>query len=481
MSTFEIAVLATYALTLVALSAFGLHRVFLSWLYKKHEDDVPVAPAMKHHPKVTIQLPVYNERAVIGRLIDATCAMDWPSQDLEIQVLDDSTDATTQLAQDRVRHWCGQGINIVHIHREVRTGFKAGALEAGAAQATGDFLAVFDADFVPTPDFLRRTLPHFSDPNVGMVQTRWGHINEEQNLLTRLSSTLLDGHFVLEHTARSRSGRFFNFNGTAGIWRRECVVAAGGWQHDTVTEDLDLSYRAQLAGWRFVFLQDAVVPAELPADMRAFKSQQHRWCKGTIQTATKLLGPILRSPLPAKVKREAAVHMLCNSCYPLVLLMAVLMPWTIAIREDGGLAELLLLDLPVFAMATLSVAIFYNHAHRVAYPDWRRRLWRIPAVMALGIGMSVNQTGALASGLFSRDVTFIRTPKAGDAGQAAYTLPGGWTPWVELTIAAYYAASIIWTAQHGHWASLPFMCLFFLGFAYVGIHSLAPAPEPRTS
>src|SRR5262245_34069813 len=283
----QILILVVYFFVLSILAIYGWHRYYLVYLYMKNKGKVPVAPplpASDQLPRVTIQLPIFNEMYVADRLIDAVCEMDYPRDRLEIQVLDDSTDETTGIAELAVRRHAARGFNISYLHRVDRTGYKAGALEAGLKEASGEFVAIFDSDFIPPADFLTRTLPHFStDPKIGMVQARWGHINQDYSLLTKIQSILLDAHFVLEHGGRNRAGCFFNFNGTAGIWRRAAIESAGGWQHDTLTEDLDLSYRAQLAGWRFVFLPDVVSPAEVPVEMNSFKSQQHRWAKGSIQ------------------------------------------------------------------------------------------------------------------------------------------------------------------------------------------------------
>ncbi len=463
---------------LAVLSVYGLHRLFILWLYHRHRNQAPVGGPLLRCPTVTVQLPVFNEAAVVERLIDAACQLDWPRSCLEVQVLDDSTDDTVARSRAVAARWRDRGVDVTVLHRTDRTGFKAGALAAGTAVAKGDFLAVFDADFVPGPDFLRTVMPHFADAGIGMVQARWGHINEASNVLTRLSSVLLDGHFVLEHTARHRSGRFFNFNGTAGVWRRACIESAGGWQHDTLTEDLDLSYRAQLAGWRFTFLKDHVVPAELPATMRAFKTQQHRWAKGTLQTARKLLPTIMKSDLPLRVKAEALVHLSNNLAYPLVLVMALLLPPSVILRGQSDMLSLLLLDLPAFLLATCSVASFYFVAEREAWGDGWGRAWRIPFVMSLGIGMAVNQSRAVVEGIFGSDVTFVRTPKDGSTNSrpgavpVAYRIPRGWTPVIELALAAYYAVSIGIVISEGWWASLPFLVVFGLGFAFVGLSSL---------
>src|SRR5204863_959820 len=290
----ETLILVLYFFVLSILAIYGWHRYYLVHLYTENRGKVPLPPPpLAMLPRVTIQLPIYNEMYVADRLIDAVCEIDYPRELLEIQVLDDSTDETTQIAELAVRRQALQGVDIKYIHRNDRTGYKAGALDEGLKVARGTYVAIFDADFIPKPDFLMKTVHYFTDDKVALVQARWGHINEDYSLLTKIQSVLLDAHFVLEHGSRNRGGCFFNFNGTAGIWRRTAIEDAGGWQHDTLTEDLDLSYRAQLRGWRFIFVPDLVAPAEVPVEMNAFKSQQHRWAKGSIQTCRKLLPHIL--------------------------------------------------------------------------------------------------------------------------------------------------------------------------------------------
>ena len=369
MTPFEIGVLATYFFVLSILAFYGWHRYYLVYEYNKGRDRAPrQLPPLDPLPRVTVQLPIFNEMYVVNRLVDAVCRLDYPQELLEIQVLDDSTDETRQIAELAVRRHALQGFNISYHHRADRTGYKAGALEAGLAPATGQYVAIFDADFVPPPDFLRGTLPQFADPRVGLVQARWGHINEDYSLLTKIQAILLDAHFVLEHGGRNRAGCFFNFNGTAGIWRREAIIDAGGWQHDTLTEDLDLSYRAQLRGWQFVFLPDLVSPAEVPVEMNAFKSQQHRWAKGSIQTALKLLPSLLAAPLPFKVKAEAFFHLTANFNYLLMVVLSILMFPAMYVRYSMGWYEMLLIDVPFFFAATWSVAWFYMVSQRELYP-----------------------------------------------------------------------------------------------------------------
>ena len=360
MTPSETLILATYFFVLVILAVYGWHRYYLVYLYMKNKGRMPVpAGKLEAWPVVTIQLPIYNEMYVADRLIDAVCQIDYPRELLEIQVLDDSTDETQSVAEQAVRRNAARGVDITFIHRTDRSGYKAGALEAALKVAKGEFVAIFDADFIPTPDFLTRTVPFFTDPKVAMVQARWGHINQDYSLLTKIQSILLDGHFVLEHGGRNRAGLFFNFNGTAGIWRRVAITDAGGWQHDTLTEDLDLSYRAQLRGWRFVFLPDLIAPAEVPVEMNSFKSQQHRWAKGSIQTCLKLLPRILRSNVPLHVKTEAFFHLTANFNYPLMCVLSVLMAPAMVIRYNMGWYEMLLIDVPLFFAATFSVCNFY--------------------------------------------------------------------------------------------------------------------------
>src|SRR6185295_12664 len=419
MTASETLILGTYFFVLVILAVYGWHRYYLVYLYMKNKGKQPVpAGPMGALPIVTIQLPIYNEMYVADRLIDSVCRVDYPRELLEIQVLDDSTDETQGVAEQAVRRNVAKGIDITYLHRTDRTGYKAGALEAGMQVAKGDFIAIFDADFIPTEDFLMRTVPFFVDPQIAMVQARWGHINQDYSLLTKIQSILLDAHFVLEHGARNRAGCFFNFNGTAGVWRREAIGSAGGWQHDTLTEDLDLSYRAQLVGWRFVFLPDVVSPAEVPVEMNSFKSQQHRWAKGSIQTCLKLMPRILRSKQPLGVKAEAFFHLSANFNYLLMSVLSVLMFPAMYVRYNMGWTEMLLIDIPLFAAATLSVSNFYMVCQRELHRDWTTRLKYLPFLMSIGIGLTVNNTRAVLEALFNKQSEFARTPKYRIEGQA---------------------------------------------------------------
>jgi cellulose synthase/poly-beta-1,6-N-acetylglucosamine synthase-like glycosyltransferase len=449
------------------------------YLYLKNKDKQPVpAGTLERLPKVTIQLPIFNEMYVADRLIDAVCRIDYPRELLEIQVLDDSTDETTAVAERAVRRQAAQGVDISYLHRTDRTGYKAGALEAGLKVAKGEFIAIFDADFIPTEDFLQRTVQFFTDPKVALVQARWGHINQDYSLLTKVQSILLDAHFVLEHGARNRAGHFFNFNGTAGIWRREAIGDAGGWQHDTLTEDLDLSYRAQLRGWKFVFLPDLIAPAEVPVEMNSFKSQQHRWAKGSIQTCRKLLPRILRSNLPFGVKAEAFFHLSANFNYPLMCVLSVLMAPSMVIRYNMGWYEMLLIDVPLFFAATASVANFYMVCQRELHADWVTRLKYLPFLMSIGIGLAVNNTKAVFEALMNKETEFARTPKYRIEGQAdewigkKYRQSFVVQPMIEMALGLYFTATVFYALGNGIYGTLPFLVLFQVGFLYMGLTSI---------
>jgi cellulose synthase/poly-beta-1,6-N-acetylglucosamine synthase-like glycosyltransferase len=479
MTPTETLILAPYFFVLVVLAVYGWHRYYIVYLYMKHKDTrrEPVSE-MAQLPRVTIQLPIYNEMYVVERLIAAVCRVDYPRDLLEIQVLDDSIDETRGVAESAVRHYAESGVDIVYLHRGDRTGYKAGALEAGLAVAKGEFVAIFDADFIPTTDFLLRSIHHFSDPKVALVQARWGHINEDYSLLTKIQAILLDGHFVLEHGGRHRAGLFFNFNGTAGIWRRTAITDAGGWQHDTLTEDLDLSYRAQLNGWQFVFLPSLVEPAEVPVEMNAFKSQQHRWAKGSIQTCRKLLPRILRADLPLGVKIEAVFHLTANFNYPLMCVLSVLMAPSMVIRYNMGWYEMLLIDLPLFFAATASVANFYMVCQRELHMDWTSRIKYMPFLMSVGIGLAVNNTKAVLEALFNNQSEFTRTPKYCIEGQADEWVTKKYhqrfvvQPLIELGLGIYFTATVFYALSNGIYGTIPFLVLFQVGFLYTGLLSL---------
>ena len=487
MTAAETLTLASYFFVAIILAIYGWHRYYLVYLYMKFKDKEPQpGPALDPLPVVTIQLPLFNEMYVADRLIDAVCRIEYPRELLEIQVLDDSTDETTSIASQAVRRFAAQGIDIKYYHRADRTGYKAGALEAGLKVARGEFVAIFDADFIPTTDFLERLMPHFTDAKVGMVQARWGHINQDYSLLTKIQAILLDGHFVLEHGGRHRGGRFFNFNGTAGVWRRIAIDDAGGWQHDTLTEDLDLSYRAQLRGWRFVFVPSLIAPAEVPVEMNAFKSQQHRWAKGSIQTCRKLLPTILRSDLPLGVKIEAFFHLTANFNYILMCVLSLLMFPAMVIRYNMGWYEMLLIDIPLFFAATFSFCNFYTVCQREIHTDWRARIKYVPFLMSVGIGLSINNTRAVIEALLHKESEFARTPKyriEADADEwvgKKYRQSVSVQPIIELLLGLYFTWTVFYALANGIYGTLPFLVLFQVGFLYTGLLSVVQqyAGEP---
>jgi cellulose synthase/poly-beta-1,6-N-acetylglucosamine synthase-like glycosyltransferase len=456
----------------------GVRRFWLLWLWRRAGRLRFLPGVLAEPPRITVQLPVYNERYVIRRLIRAVAALEYPRDRLEIQVLDDSTDDTVEAAAEEVARLRGRGVDIVHLRRPDRRGFKAGALQYGLERARGEFLLIFDADFVPPPDLLEGVLAHFADPRIGMVQMRWDHLNPDYSLLSRVQSISLDGHFVIEHEARSKNGLFFNFNGTAGIWRKACIEEAGGWEGDTLTEDLDLSYRAQLAGWTFVYLKDHTCPSELPIDMRAFKSQQFRWVKGSVQVARKILPRIWASDAPLRNKIEASVHLTQNGAYVLVLLLSILVyPVALYRFTDHGLAAFGI-ELVLFFFSTVSVLIFYGAATAGARRKWIEQVRFFPAVMSVAIGLSVSNSRAILEGLLGRKTPFHRTPKFDIRGRSGTVVDKRYrgrpssTTLLELGLAAYFTIILCFVVSEGILGAIPFVLLFLFGYLYVGVLSL---------
>lgn len=469
-----------YLSVLVGLSGYGLHRYVIVYLFLKNRNRPPQPLAhFAELPLVTVQLPLFNEIYVVERLLKAVSELDYPQEKLQIQVLDDSTDETRDVTRTCAERLSLRGFDVELIQRTNRVGFKAGALEAGLDSAKGDYVCILDADFVPQPELLKKTVHFFTDPKVGMIQTRWGHINRAYSLLTRVQAMFLDGHLLLEQVARSRSGRFFNFNGTAGLWRKTCIQNSGGWQHDTLTEDLDLSYRAQLEGWKFVFLTDVVTPAELPVDMNGFKSQQHRWTKGSIQTCKKLLPRIWRSDLPLLIKFEATVHLSSNFAYLLLACLCVLLHPSLGGGPQAGWLRAFLIDIPIFLCASLSVTIFYICAQRELHPKtWMQELLFLPALLALGIGLSINNARAVLEAVFNHESEFERTPKYGiehkaQAWRSCRYMPlKSLLPFIEIAFAAYFSYFVYFAIAHRQFWNLPFLLMFQLGFLYVALSSV---------
>jgi len=489
-NAFDTWLLIPYFIVMVILAFYGIHRYQLVWLYYKNRknatkwDQPPSRWAEGELPFVTIQLPIYNEQFVIDRLIDACCKLNYPRDRFEIQVLDDSTDETTEVARQIVERYAAgfPGMDpqpIVYIHRTNRHGYKAGALDAGLKVARGEFVAIFDADFVPPREWVMQVIHHFAEPNIGMVQTRWTHLNRDYSFLTNVEAIMLDGHFVLEHGGRSRAGVFFNFNGTAGMWRHKTIGSAGGWQHDTLTEDTDLSYRAQMVGWQFKYLQDVECPAELPIEMTAFKTQQARWAKGLIQTGKKILPRVMKSDAPWHTKLEAWYHLTANISYPLMIILSVLLMPAMIIRSWQGLLQMLLIDLPLFMASTMSISSFYLVSQKELFPkSWGRTILYLPFLMALGVGLTITNTKAVLEALFGVQSAFARTPKyrvnkKGEKSQAKkYRKRLGIIPWIELAIGSYFALTVWYAISTENYFTVPFLVLFVFGYWYTGLLSL---------
>jgi cellulose synthase/poly-beta-1,6-N-acetylglucosamine synthase-like glycosyltransferase len=489
LDAFDWVILIVYFSILATLAVYGGYRikqVIDFWRYRKFVPRPSATFAEADLPVITVQLPLFNELYVVDRLLKAVTAIDYPHDKLEIQVLDDSTDETVKVAEAVVAKYKEQGFDIHYIHRADRTGFKAGALENGNKTAKGELLAIFDADFVPKPDCLRKLVDFFTDPLVGCAQMRWSHINGQYNLLTRLQTIMLDGHFVVEQTTRNRTGGFFNFNGTAGIWRRQAIEMSGGWQHDTLTEDTDLSFRAQLMGWKFVYLLDEEAPAEIPVEINAFKAQQRRWAKGVMQVGLKLYPRIWLAPLPFRVKLEMFFRLTGNISYPLMIVASFLQFPLLLVRYNQPFYHLMVLDLPLLFFSSISVVLFYGSA--VWYLDKKRtpRLLHLPLVMGLGIGLAFSNARAVLEALAGIKSEFVRTPKyrVEDTTDATwkkkkYKRKRGFLPLLELSFAIYFLLAIFYSARLHMWGTIPFLLLFFFGFGYMGVMSILQAASGK--
>jgi cellulose synthase/poly-beta-1,6-N-acetylglucosamine synthase-like glycosyltransferase len=476
--------LGIYLIALLALFTYGMNCYLLMICYhlkrpqalRQHAEtqkrfylDDPV----QKWPRVTIQLPIYNERYVVERLIESVCRFDYPKELLEVQILDDSTDDTVAIVQALVRQMIDRGIDVQYIHRDDRTGFKAGALKEGLITAKGELLAIFDADFVPQPSFLKETIPYFTNPKVGMLQARWGHINSDYSLLTRAQSIGIDGHFGVEQAARAWSGLFMNFNGTAGIWRRETIEDAGGWQADTLTEDLDLSYRAQLKGWTLKFVTEVVCPAEVPVTINAFKSQQHRWAKGSIQTAKKNLGKLFKSDIPLLVKIQAFLHLTHYMVHPMMLLVVLT---SIPMLYSQWFFDSLSLPIMLFTLlclATCGPSSMYVFSQRILYRDWKTRIKFMPFLMCLGTGIAINNTKAVLEALFNIRSGFVRTPKYGikkpqDTWRGKhYSIPLNAISILEFVLGLYSLSGLLMFLLFSKYLVSPFLLIYTAGFFYV--------------
>lgn len=475
-------VLVGYFVSLSILFVFGCHGFIMLFYHRKYKD-VTYKKNNQFEPidLVTIQLPLYNELYVADRLINSICEIDYPKSKMEIQVLDDSTDETTEIVARVIEEKKKMGFDITHIRRGNREGFKAGALKAGLKTAKGKFVAIFDADFIPHKDFLIKTLPLFSDEKVGMVQTRWEHINGDYSILTKAQALALDGHFVIEQSVRNKAGFFINFNGTGGVWRKNCIEDAGNWHSDTLTEDLDLSYRAQLNGWKFVYLKDFTSPAELPSEINALKSQQFRWTKGAIETAKKILPLVWKSNVPLRVKLQSTFHLTNNLIFPFILLAAILNVPLIFIKNSGS-HELYFAVMSLFVLAFISSFLFYLYSQKDIREDWRKKIVLFPLFMAGSMGLAVNNSRAVIEGLLNRKSEFVRTPKfkvvsEKDSwmGKKYNNKKIGLSVFVELIMAVYCLVGVVSSIYFMEIASLPFQMLFFLGFTFISFMSIKHA------
>jgi len=502
-----------YVAILLLIASYGFHRYVLLYLYLKHKHrGYQLKGRYIELPRITVQLPMFNEEFVAERIIRATCLLDYPREKLEIQVLDDSTDHSADIARRACEQWAAKGLPIRYIHRSNRVGYKAGALAEGLTTASGELIAIFDADFVPPREILYNVVDYFTDDKVGMVQVRWDHINRNASLLTRSQAIFLDGHFVIEHTARNRSGRFMHFNGTAGVWRRTTIDDAGGWQHDTLTEDLDLSYRAQMKGWQFIYLPQFCAPAELPPEMIAFKQQAHRWTKGSFQTCIKLLPKVMRAKLPLRIKTEAFFHLTNTLVYPLMVLLTILMfptffAYISPLKGDYSEYSRLIFSATLFVLATCSTSTFFVFGQSELFgrrAGWKSALY-LPVLMGLGVGISINNAKAVFEAIWGairrKPSEFVRTQKYGvsgserrerrlapvtDATSADDIIPVTapvrrlfltfdrlMMPILEIAFGCYMVCCIWISLFYGYAiGSVPFLCIFAGGYFYVGFGSL---------
>lgn len=459
----------------------------MMYYYLKYRNvQSPPVGELKEFPAVTIQLPVYNERYVVRRLLDAVCNLAYLKESLEIQVLDDSTDETTDIIASAVSEYQARGIDIKHVCRANRSGYKAGALKEGLKTARGEYIAIFDADFVPSPDFLLKTLPHFlANARVGMVQTRWEHINSSYSFLTQAQAMALDGHFVIEQNVRNKAGFFINFNGTGGVWRKECIIDAGNWEADTLTEDLDLSYRAQLKGWKFVYLNDVTSPAELPVEVNALKSQQFRWTKGAVETARKILPRVWNSDLPLEKKLHSTFHLTNNAVFPFIVTAGVLNVPLVFIKHQGGY-ETYFAIMALFVFSFVGLFLSYLHSQKDVHQDWRRRMFMFPIFMAGSMGFSINNTVAVFQGLCKKKSEFVRTPKyrivdkKGSWSDKSYSsIKISPTVYVEAALGLYCLFGVGASIYFVELAAVPFQLLFSMGYGMVAYLSLRHAWDAR--
>jgi cellulose synthase/poly-beta-1,6-N-acetylglucosamine synthase-like glycosyltransferase len=461
-----------YFIVTTALALYGFHNLITTIIYltmkpsKKRKSEIQL---LEEWPCVTVQLPIFNEKYTVERLLRAVTRLDYPADRLQIQVLDDSTDDTIDLLARLVENYRSRGVNIELVYRVDRKGYKAGALENGLRTASGDLIAIFDADFVPKPDWLKRTVPSFQSPKLGCLQTRWGHTNQRYNSLTQAEAMGIDGHFIIEQTVRSKNGFFLNFNGTAGLWRRACIEDAGGWQWDTLTEDLDLSYRAQMRGWKFDYLPDVVVPAELPPHVEAYKKQQFRWAKGSFQVVRKILPSVLRANLPLTVRFMALLHLTGYFVHPLML-SVLLLTLPVGLLVPGAFNIF-----PISLIAGLGPPLLYLTATATQHRSILKRMSTFPLLVIVGFGLSLSTTVAVLEGLFSKGGAFIRTPKLNVGNKPkqrqkidrSYVAPLSAMVWIEIVLGLYALITGIVLMPYLGWSIVFWMVIYMLGFFYI--------------
>ncbi len=471
-------ILNIYLICLAVIGIFSVEALFLAFKFWQGSKKKESHKVTEYLPFVTIQLPVYNELYVAERLIKSVCALDYPIEKMQIQVLDDSTDQTNHLCKQQVDLFKNKGFDIIYVHRTERLGFKAGALREGLEKAKGDLIAIFDADFVPGKDFLLNTVHHFHDPQVGMVQTRWDHLNEDYSMLTRAQAFGLAGHFVIEQNGRNNAGCFINFNGTAGVWRKKCIEDAGNWQDDTLTEDLDLSYRAQIKGWKFLYLNEIPTMSELPAEINALKGQQYRWTKGAIETARKILPVLWTSNQSLYKKIHGTFHLTANMVYPFILLLAILNLPIILIKKELPQTGIYFIIFTFFMLSFASSFVFYLLSQKAIHKDWMKRMLMFPVFMSGSMGLSINNSWAVIQGLLKIQTPFIRTPKYRLIGKSDTFEGKGYGTtldkmvYVEILMAVYSCFSVILAIYYLELGLLPFMIMFLAGFSITGFLSI---------
>lgn len=470
-------VLFIYTIVLIVLFFYSIHSYVLLYLHFKFRKKKPNRKSEKlplgslqEYPFVTIQLPVYNEKYVVRRLINSVLMLDYPEDKFEVQILDDSNDETTEIIQSIIQN--KKNYNIVHLRRNSRKGFKAGALQYGLERANGDFIAVFDADFVPPRDFLKKLIPEFQIPYIGGVQARWGHLNSDDSLLTMSQAIGLDNHFINEQELRFRAGFFINFNGTCGIWRKSAIIDAGGWSSDTLAEDLDLSYRVQLKGWRIKYRGDVIVPGELPDNADSFRVQQNRWAKGTFQVGCKLLKDVLQSSLKPLAKYEAFVHLTCHINFVAMLLLGLFSFPIIYFKVEKIVSDGYYIFASFFTVGAFGYPLLYIFSQKLSYTNYKKRLPYIASVIAYSMGLSISNTRALIESIFNKNNVFTRTPKSAGL-QRAYILESKLLlPVAEILAGIYILITLFYALFNAQYILVPFLCAYCFGFLSLGFNSL---------